>query len=626
MKLEKMGRFALALMVTLGVVGGTSAVAQLRIVNYNIAQLNGDLGALQDVFAALNDDDKPGFAVAPHLYVFQEVQSGDVAPLLSRLNAAAPDGITYAQGTYTNFSENGTGGAQAMYYRTDVLVEDPDEHADLFTQAGRYTDRWKLLLVGYSSPDASFYIYSSHLKASQGTDNEYKRWLGASAIRDDADALPGGTHIIYAGDWNVYSYTEDAYEEFVSAGPGQAIDPYGTGYWGGTGNAAKHTQSPHVAGGPLVTGGMDDRFDFQLGTPAFNDDDGLSYIGGTYRPFGNDGNHYNVAINYGTNSYYPDDIPRSEALAADLAVASDHLPLVADYQIPAVMSAELTADFGRVIVGTPLGVPLMVSNVADVIVASGADELDYSAAGSGALSGVASDTVAAFAPAQMTLFAVDTSTAGVKTGYIDVVATSQAAANPIAELATTGTVLRPANGSFSAASDVDALTVSAGGLADSGTHLLSVDVHNVGYDALQALLDVDSVSPTGPPFAFEGGLQAGVADGAATLQFSFDTASLDDGLYTQTAYVTVSDEDIPGATVQTLVLTLEFTVGLQPGDVNCDGRVDSFDIDPFVLALTSPAAYELAYPDCDISTADIDDSGAVNTFDIDPFVEILSSR
>jgi len=28
-----------------------------------------------------------------------------------------------------------------------------------------------------------------------------------------------------------------------------------------------------------------------------------------------------------------------------------------------------------------------------------------------------------------------------------------------------------------------------------------------------------------------------------------------------------------------------------PGDANCDGAVDTFDIDPFVLALVNPTAY-----------------------------------
>jgi len=61
-----------------------------------------------------------------------------------------------------------------------------------------------------------------------------------------------------------------------------------------------------------------------------------------------------------------------------------------------------------------------------------------------------------------------------------------------------------------------------------------------------------------------------------------------------------------------------------PGDLNCDGAADGFDIQPFVLALTDPDAYELAYPDCNIMNADCNGDGAVDGFDIQPFVAILT--
>lgn len=55
-------------------------------------------------------------------------------------------------------------------------------------------------------------------------------------------------------------------------------------------------------------------------------------------------------------------------------------------------------------------------------------------------------------------------------------------------------------------------------------------------------------------------------------------------------------------------------------DMNCDGHVDNFDIDPFVLALTTPAAYAAAFPDCDLQNGDVNGDGVVNNFDIDVFV------
>jgi carboxypeptidase B len=60
------------------------------------------------------------------------------------------------------------------------------------------------------------------------------------------------------------------------------------------------------------------------------------------------------------------------------------------------------------------------------------------------------------------------------------------------------------------------------------------------------------------------------------------------------------------------------------GDVNCDGFVNAFDIDPFVVALTDPAAYAAAYPGCDMNNADANGDGVVNAFDIDPFVVLLT--
>ncbi|MGE0479307.1 MAG: esterase-like activity of phytase family protein [Phycisphaerae bacterium] len=64
--------------------------------------------------------------------------------------------------------------------------------------------------------------------------------------------------------------------------------------------------------------------------------------------------------------------------------------------------------------------------------------------------------------------------------------------------------------------------------------------------------------------------------------------------------------------------------GLNPlGDLNCDGVVNNFDIDPFVLAVADPAAYHAAFPNCDMHAADANRSGAVDNFDIDAFVDCL---
>jgi hypothetical protein len=60
------------------------------------------------------------------------------------------------------------------------------------------------------------------------------------------------------------------------------------------------------------------------------------------------------------------------------------------------------------------------------------------------------------------------------------------------------------------------------------------------------------------------------------------------------------------------------------GDLNCDGSVNFGDINPYVLALTDPAAYGTTFPACDVLNADINGDGAVDFGDINPFVALLT--
>ena len=65
--------------------------------------------------------------------------------------------------------------------------------------------------------------------------------------------------------------------------------------------------------------------------------------------------------------------------------------------------------------------------------------------------------------------------------------------------------------------------------------------------------------------------------------------------------------------------------GQERGDTNGDGSINSLDIDPFVVAVSNPAQYNVNYApllwEC---TGDINCDGSMNSLDIDPFVECLS--
>ncbi|MGE0481666.1 MAG: immunoglobulin domain-containing protein [Phycisphaerae bacterium] len=95
-------------------------------------------------------------------------------------------------------------------------------------------------------------------------------------------------------------------------------------------------------------------------------------------------------------------------------------------------------------------------------------------------------------------------------------------------------------------------------------------------------------------------------------------AAADQGVYDCFAYTLCGGDVSAPAT-----LTVN-TCGEVRGDMNCDGVVNNFDIDPFVLALANPDEYERQYPNCDGgSNGDVNDDGALNNFDIDPFVACL---
>ncbi len=590
---------------------GSTASAQVRIVNYNLAKLAGDPAATRAVLTAIGDDNKFGFAVDPGVLMFQEIRAADIVELDGMILAAFP-GVPYARATYTTSgTEDGAAGGQCMYYRTDLLTEIVSGHVDIPTGASRNSDRWLLSLNGYTSTAARFYAYSSHLKASNTAADADIRNTGAIALRNNADALGAGVHCVFVGDYNLYTNAEAAYGTMVSAGNSQCFDPLGTANWTGVANAIKHTQSPVLVTGTLVGGGVDDRFDFQLSTADFQDGDGLSLIAGTYRTLGNDGAHYNLAINDGNNAYFPTDIPRSNALAAALFVASDHMPVIADYQVPPIMNATMQSSFSTVIVGASVVVPVSVWNSANVVHVLGSDALVASVVGSAGLVGTQSVT-APLAPSTATVnLSVNTATPANIAASATITTTVEGTQNPSIARGLTGTVLAHARPSWSSSSVTTTTIVSTSTAANVGSLPLSVPIYNFGFGALQATLDLDGASGLVAPFAVVDAVESGVGALPANLLFSFDTNGRAPGVYTQSAIVSTSDANLLGATSATRTVTLEVTVTAisEPADLNGDGQVDGSDL---AILLNAWGAVNPKNP----TPADIDDDGIVGGSDL----------
>ncbi|MFH1746964.1 MAG: S8 family serine peptidase [Planctomycetota bacterium] len=60
------------------------------------------------------------------------------------------------------------------------------------------------------------------------------------------------------------------------------------------------------------------------------------------------------------------------------------------------------------------------------------------------------------------------------------------------------------------------------------------------------------------------------------------------------------------------------------GDMNCDGIVNAYDIDPFICAVSPECDYAAAWPDCDESLADANGDGSVDSYDIDAFIDLVA--
>ena len=179
-----------------------------------------------------------------------------------------------------------------------------------------------------------FNIYGVHLKASSGTSNAAQRLEEVTILRNHLNNLNPNSKFIVAGDFNIYSNnstSEPAFDMLTSEGEnsqGQLFDPINRiGNWHNNSSFADvHTQSPRTTQfGGGANGGMDDRFDWLfISESMLSTESDVHYMEDTYEVLGNDGNHFNDAINNGNNSAV------SNEIANALHSASDHLPVYMD--------------------------------------------------------------------------------------------------------------------------------------------------------------------------------------------------------------------------------------------------------------------------------------------------------
>ncbi len=84
------------------------------------------------------------------------------------------------------------------------------------------------------------------------------------------------------------------------------------------------------------------------------------------------------------------------------------------------------------------------------------------------------------------------------------------------------------------------------------------------------------------------------------------------------------NDSITEAAVDDIVVeSFECAGSVFAGDLNCDGVVNSTDVQALVLALIDPSGYAAAYPSCSAARGDLNGDSATNGGDIEQFVGML---
>jgi endonuclease/exonuclease/phosphatase family metal-dependent hydrolase len=436
-----------------------AASAQLRIAAWNISTYDGT-GGREAAFRTSLYGSYQGRSMAPDLILVQEVvNAAGATAFLGVLNSAPGSPGDWAMADFVPGPDTNL----AFYYRaarlsylSQTLVLAGGNTAG----APRDIRRYDVRLIGYTSGGATLAIYGDHMKSGATSDDQSRRLVEATAIRTNTNALPAAWQFVVAGDFNIQSSAQAAYQQLIGAQPnnrGRCTDPINTpGSWNGASSFRfVHTQAP--GGNPSQTGGMDDRFDFILLGGGLADADGFEYIGNvavpysttswndpnhSFRAWGEDGSFFNSSINITSNAMVGPTIAAAIKATCDSDAAGGHLPVFLDLRVPPRVAAPASIDFGEVEQNSPAQAALVVANGGDVALwtAAGISPLNYSLAASAGFTAPAGGfAAAAGAPGNSHTIFMSTANLGPLAGAITI--TSNAPDEPARLVQVSGVVV-----------------------------------------------------------------------------------------------------------------------------------------------------------------------------------------
>lgn len=309
-----------------------SAQEDFKLMFYNV--LNFPLedavpNRLQDLEVILND-------YRPDIFMICELNNlSGAQTILSSLQFINPDyqSATFELNTSDDSISDQNDLQQLIYYDSSKFIL---ESQTIVTTIYRDFNHYQLLLntVNQDTNPIRVDVIVCHLKASNGTVNQQLRLEMVQDLELYLDSLPQDLNIVLAGDFNVYTHSEPAFQALIDDDNNyQFIDPADQiGSWhNNTSYIDVMTQSTRTQTGlGGTTGGFDDRFDFIMTSENMATNPELSFIEDSYDVYGNNGNIdcYNQAINSSdcsgdTYSFFMRDA---------LHNFSDHLPVILELQ------------------------------------------------------------------------------------------------------------------------------------------------------------------------------------------------------------------------------------------------------------------------------------------------------
>lgn len=274
----------------------------------------------------------------PDLFMVCELQSEAGANAILSTSLQTTDKRYRAAQFISNQSNPDSRLQQLVFYNSHKLILDGQS---LIKTSVRDINHYIFKLNTTTNP-IYLDIYVTHLKSSQGDANEQLRLQMVTEFTDILSSIPSDHFVLFAGDLNLYSSNENAYQELLD--PSNAIvlkDPLErSGSWHNNVSFQDiHTQSTRISSsgnfnGFGAGGGLDDRFDFILISENLQNSATLHYVDNSYKAYGNNGNCFNNDI----NSIDCSGVDFSQTIRNNLYNMSDHLPVIMQLQTDLVLN------------------------------------------------------------------------------------------------------------------------------------------------------------------------------------------------------------------------------------------------------------------------------------------------